>query len=83
MHSFPFLHNKFTCSPSIFPLCNQRQEYGLKVFDLLGEQGVASEAAMAIYAEFHQQIQEFEKLMAKRKEEIDAIIAEEKTLFKH
>merc|ERR1719223_1485359 len=61
----------------------KKQEYGLKVFDLLGEQGVASEAAMAIYAEFHQKIQEFEKLMAKRKEEIDAIIAEEKTLFKH
>ena len=52
------------------------------MFDLLGEQGVASEAAMGIYAEFHAKIEELQKSLAEKNEKVDAIKAEEKTLFK-
>jgi len=54
----------------------------VKVFDLLGEQGVASEAAMGIYAEFHAQIEELQKQMGEKNEKVEKIKAEEKTLFK-
>ena len=58
------------------------QAYGVKVFDLLGEQGVASEAAMGIYAEFQEKIQQYQQTLVEKNERLDAIKAEEKTLFK-
>lgn len=58
------------------------QQYGVKVFDLLGEQGVASEAAMAIYAEFHAKVEDLQKSLGEKNEKLEKIKAEEKTLFK-
>ncbi len=52
------------------------------MFDLLGEQGMASEAAMAIYAEFHAEISKMEQGLAEKNEKLEAIKAEEATLFK-
>jgi hypothetical protein len=69
-------HHHCPLSPS------HRQAYGVKVFDLLGEQGMASEAAMAIYAEFHAEISKMEQGLAEKNEKLEAIKAEEATLFK-
>jgi hypothetical protein len=61
---------------------NCQQAYGVKVFDLLGEQGVASEGAMAIYAEFHAVVEELQKKLTEKQEHVEKIKEEEKTLFK-
>ena len=58
------------------------QAYGVKVFDLLGEQGVASEAAMAIYAEFHANVEALQKKRGELQEKVIRIKAEKATLFK-
>ena len=60
----------------------QLKAYGVKVFDLLGEQGVASEGAMAIYAEFHAVVEELQKKLTEKQEAVAKIKEEEKTLFK-
>ena len=52
------------------------------MFDLLGEQGVASEGAMAIYAEFHAVVEELQKKLTEKQEAVAKIKEEEKTLFK-